>query len=409
MTTKRRSFVAIAGALTFSMPALAQPDAERLATARDMAAKAIDYLRAQQHESGGWSVRDEGPQLPAITGLAVIAFADNRDLLDTPLAEDPAVAKAVEFILSYRRPDGGIYDRILPSYNTAICLSALAKVAAPESVDSILPAQQYLRKLQYSEVADPDAGLDTVQIVGPEHPFYGGVGYGSHGRPDGSNLNLTLQALRDSGVPADDPAFKRALVFLERIQMHGDINDMPYADGSSQGGFIYATGPESDAPDIGESKAGTIEETMDDGTNVSRLRAYGSMTYAGFKSYAYADLDPDDIRVKAALDWIRRNYTLEENPGTGMQGLYYYFMTFSRALATRGEPTLDVYGLWSEGAAPTDELEARNWANDLIDRLEELQQEDGSFRSVHARWMEDNPVLITSYALIALGNARADN
>lgn len=403
--TKRTLIVAAISALAVITPVLAQPDAEHLAKAREMVSKALQYLRTQQHESGGWSVKDEGPQLPAITGLAVLGFAENRQHLDTPLAQDPAIQRAVDFILDYRQPDGGIYDRILPSYNTAVCLSALAKVAAPESIGSILPAQQYLRKLQYSEIADPDASLNTVLIVGPEHPFYGGVGYGSHGRPDGSNLNLTLQALRDSGVPADDPAFKRALVFLERIQMHDDINDMPYADGSSQGGFIYATGPESDTPDIGESKAGTIEETMDDGTNVSRLRAYGSMTYAGFKSYAYADLDPEDMRVKAALDWIKRNYTLEENPGTGMQGLYYYFMTFSRALATRGEPTLDVYGIMNSSEQPVD----RNWANDLIDRLEGLQQEDGSFRSVHARWMEDNPVLITSYALIALGNACNNN
>jgi hypothetical protein len=35
-----------------------------------------------------------------------------------------------------------------------------------------------------------------------------------------------------------------------------------------------------------------------------------------------------------------------------------------------------------------------------------LQQDDGSFRSVDDRWMEDNLVLITAYALNALSDAK---
>ena len=42
-----------------------------------------------------------------------------------------------------------------------------------------------------------------------------------------------------------------------------------------------------------------------EGGRVSRLRAYGSMTYAGFKSYVYADLPRDDPRVELALGWLR--------------------------------------------------------------------------------------------------------
>ncbi|RMD62558.1 MAG: hypothetical protein D6824_06590, partial [Planctomycetota bacterium] len=231
------------------------------------------------------------------------------------------------------------------------------------------------------------------------HPFYGGVGYGSHGRPDNSNLNMMLQALHDSGLSSEDPAFTRALVFLQRTQMHHLVNDMPYAAGSTQGGFIYSTGPERDQPGVGESKAGTIVETLDDGTKVSRLRAYGSMTYAGFKSYIYANLSRDDLRVQLAWDWIRRNYTVTENPGVGMQGYYYYLLTFARALDAWGLPTVETL---DERGQP---LETRDWANDLIDQLATLQNDDGSFRSVASRWMEDNPVLITAYALLALQHA----
>jgi len=63
------------------------------------------------------------------------------------------------------------------------------------------------------------------------------------------------------------------------------------------------------------------------------LRSYGSMTYAGLKSMIYAGLTQDDPRVKAALEFIRKNYTLEENPGQGQRGLYYYYQTFAKAMA----------------------------------------------------------------------------
>jgi squalene-hopene/tetraprenyl-beta-curcumene cyclase len=384
--------VAIGAAASIATTASALDEAH-YRTARQLIEKSIDYLRAQQDETtGGWSVNPDGPNLPAITGLVVTGMLMEPDIDAT----DPAVAGAVEYMLSFRQPDGGIYDRILANYNTALCLSALARVNQPEAAAAIPPAHAFLKGIQWSEdsIEHPETGA-----VDPSHPFYGGVGYGGSSRPDNSNLNLMLQGLRDSGLSCDDEAFQRALVFLERTQMHGDLNDMPYAEGSTQGGFIYATSPNGDDIGAGESKAGMIDETLSDGTTASRLRAYGSMTYAGFKSYIYADLDRDDPRVRLAYDWIRRNYTLEENPGVGMQGYYYYLVTFSRALDAWGLPTIET--AHPDGAT----AEVRDWANDLIDRLAELQNGDGSFENLHDRWMEGDPVLVTAYALLALQHA----
>jgi squalene-hopene/tetraprenyl-beta-curcumene cyclase len=99
---------------------------------------------------------------------------------------------------------------------------------------------------------------------------------------------------------------------------------------------------------------------------------------------------------------MRRNYTLEENPGIGAEGLYYYLSTFARAMhAYSGPGDNDEI----EITLPDGSHQTRDWANDLIDRLAELQNDDGSFRSVSDRWMESDPVLITSDALIALGHA----
>jgi len=220
-----------------------------------------------------------------------------------------------------------------------------------------------------------------------------------HGRPDGSNLHFFIQAMEDAGVDCNDAPVQRALVYLSRVQMDDRVNDMEYAKGSRQGGFIYATSSNKDHVGEGETKAGTIEETLDDGTVVSRLRAYGSMTYAGFKSYAYAQLKPDDPRVTAAREWISRNYTLDENPGMGDEGRYYYYLTFAKALDAWGDNELYVLD------ADSRETHAVRWAEDLIDTLDGLQSENGSFRSVNDRWMESNSTLITSFALIALQKA----
>ena len=384
-----RLILVLAVILAASVPAGAI-DQSHADKGQQMAARATVYLRSVQDESGGWAVRERGSQLPAITALVL------KGMLLEPGIEpgDDALARGADWMLSFRTDDGGIHDGMLPSYNTSVCLSTLALLDTDAARRAIGPAQLLLGGLQYSEssIEAGDSAGSTMQVP-PEHPYYGGVGYGSHSRPDLSNLQLMLQGLHDSGVSPDDPAFKRALMFLQRTQMLDSVNDMAYADGSSQGGFIYSTGPDSVHVGAGESKAGMIEETLDDGTSISRLRAYGSITYAGFKSYIYADLPRDDPRVEAALGWIGRHYTLDENPGLGDAGLYYYFVTFATALDAWDEPQIET----SDGP--------RDWGNDLIDRLGGLQNEDGSFRPVDDRWMEGDQTLVTAYALIALQHA----
>ncbi len=413
--------------MALMFPLCAQPEPlqdarlspEARAEATRVLDKAIAFLRTQQDaDTGGWGVNPEGVTFPAITGLVI------EGMLQHPAidADDPAVAKGVAFLLSYRQPNGGIYDRVLPSYNTAIALSALARAGTPDANAALPSAQQFLIGLQWSEDSLSDEVSESLGVgrVAAEHPFYGGVGYGRHGRPDLSNLSFMLQALHDSGYEAESPPFQRALVFLERVQMDGRINDMSYAEGSTQGGFVYATGPNADTTSEGQSMAGTIEETLDDGTVVSRLRCYGSMTYAGFKSYIYAELSRTDPRVTAARAWIASHYTVAENPGLGDEGYYYYLVTFARALDAWGEPTVEVVKYphtksgWLPSPRPKPEAgkppppnqraasEAHYWAEELVTQLATLQLDDGSFAIRHDRWLENDPVLVTAYAVLAL-------
>lgn len=387
-------------------------DAAKQARAKELIAKATAYLQSKQDAStGGWKTEGTGPKFPAITGLVLTGM-----LLD-PAADpkDAAIAQGVKYLLGTQKPDGGIYDSNLPSYNTSISVCALTKVKTQESAEAVKRAVEFLKSLQCGEAAvgasqgHQEAGV----VVGKEHPFYGGVGYGRHGRPDLSNLGWMLEALHEAGVEGSDESFKRALVFLERTQMLDKtadgtpVNTMEYAQGSKQGGFIYSTSINKEKVGVGQSMpSDMIEETLDDGTKVSRLRCYGSMTYTGFKSYLYADLKRDDPRVQAAMGWMRDNYTLDENPGLGKEGLYYYYVVMARALAAWGEPELPVMvtRTWPDGEKTMAErvVQPVNWADDLVSQLAEMQQDDGSFKSVHERWMENDPILITAYALIAL-------
>ncbi len=402
----------VRGAASAEVGRAASKDGPR---ASELIAKAEAFLRSKQDAStGGWKTEGQGPKFPAITGLVVMGMMMDPKASATG---DESIAKGGKYILGMQKPDGGIYDASVQTYNTSICISALARLNTPEAREAMKKAVEYLKSLQYGEGAVVREGVkETARPVGKDHAFYGGIGYGGGGRPDLSNLAWMLEAMHDAGVESSDASFKRAMVFLQRTQMleKADdgrvVNDMPYAKGSRQGGFIYSTSVNKDKVGEGQSMSGQmIEESLDDGARVSRLRCYGSMTYSGFKSYLYADLPRDDARVRAAMGWIRDNYTLAENPGLGQNGMYYYYVVMSRALAAWGEKEIPVrVGSADASGQPSkagDVMRPAAWAKDLVARFAELQQPDGSFKVIDQRWMESDPVLITAYGLIALRNA----
>jgi len=145
----------------------------------------------------------------------------------------------------------------------------------------------------------------------------------------------------------------------------------------NDGGFYYTIAAG------GASMAGTTEQ--------GGLRSYASMTYAGLKSMLYAGVGPEDPRVKAALSWIQKHYTLTENPGMDQSGLYYYYHTFAKALDAMGQPVIQAV----DGTQ-------HQWKSDLQNQLLKVQQPNGSWVNPTPRWMEGDPHLATAYALLAL-------
>jgi squalene-hopene/tetraprenyl-beta-curcumene cyclase len=120
------------------------------------------------------------------------------------------------------------------------------------------------------------------------------------------------------------------------------------------------------------------------------------MTYAGLLSLIYAKVDRHDPRVASAFDWAVRHWDLSENPGMGAQGHYYFLHVLPKTLAAYGQDVLTL----SDG-------KTLNWREETIKKLLSLQKIDpksghGYWVNDEGRWMENDPVLVTSYCLLAL-------
>jgi len=359
------------GAQTLGVLALAsRPSTSRAADSPNAAAlttRGVEFLRPRQAEDGSWSGNRKEP---GITALVVTALLRSKRV--TPA--EPVVTKALGYLEGFLSPKGGLAEAAHANYSTAIAIMAFQEANKGGRYDATIKGgQEFLKAMQW----DASHGKDK------DSDFYGGAGYGGkNNRPDLSNTAFMLDALHDTGIPADDPAFQRALVFVSRCQnLKSEFNDQAWAGKVNDGGFIYT------AANGGSSVAGPSEN--------GGLRSYASMTYAGLKSMIYAGLKRDDPRVKAAFEYITKNYSLDENPGLGQRGLYYYYQTFAKTLAVLGESTLvDASG------------KSHDWRAELTAALAKRQAPNGSWTNPADNFMEGDPNLVTAYALLALAYAQ---
>lgn len=322
--------------------------------------KAAAFLKKNQAADGSFSARAFGPGVTAVilAGLTRNGYT----------ADDPLVAQATGFLEKSVKPNGGIYDKRQANYVTSVAVMAFAELNKNGKYDPILKnASRFLKGIQ---IDSPD-GKDVKT---------GGVGYDKGDRPDLSNTQFFVDALISAGVPKNDPAIQQALKFVSRCQnLPGETNDQAFARLTSKedaGGLVYV-------PDPDDSKHRTPE---------GGLRSLGAMTYGGLKSFLHAGVKKDDPRVKAAINWIRRHYTLEENPGMGKSGIFYYYHTLAKAMSALGDDVL------------IDASDVKHdWRAELFAVLKNQQKSDGSFINPGDRsFGEADPNLATGFALLTL-------
>jgi len=381
-------------AIALLLPVPGQDLGRRL---NDSYANAADWLVAQQDKSGAWCQQPKPDmKVPSVayTGLVVAALADAPGDLKKKYAD--AASKGCAFIVSKANADGsfgeGPSGAYLKTYTSAVALMALSLHDAKKHEDAIRNARGYLKSNQVKE-----------------GEFKGGTGYGDEEpSKDGvkktianlSSTGFTAEGLRRAGLPQDDEFWKLAVDFVRRCQNSSETNtDKAFVEALAKknmkigddGGLYYAP-----VADPGGSKAGTVKIGDKDS-----LVSYGSMTYEGIKTYIYAGLKKTDPEVKAAIDWVRKNWNVEAHPGfphdavkrNHLRGLFYYYAVMARAM--------DVVG---ENPFKTADGKEHAWANELGEQLLKSQKESKMWVNENPAWFESDPVLTTSYVLNALNS-----
>jgi len=234
--------------------------------------------------------------------------------------------------------------------------------------------------------------LAATQLTGDDE-HAGGFGYDKGGRrhTDLTNTGMAIDAMRRTQSVEDlrPSGEKRAELNWDAALKY--VSNMQQKEGEDAGGFLYVKSFSMAPAKEGEEKPRPAEKQ--DGSERARppLSSYGSITYVGLLSMMYTQLAPNDPRVRSALDYCTKHWTVDENPGQGAQGLYFYYNILTRALCASN---IDVI--------PQQEGVPIAWREALLRKVISLQKPDGSWVNENNRWWENDPVLATSYSLLAL-------
>jgi squalene-hopene/tetraprenyl-beta-curcumene cyclase len=374
--------------------------------------KAFAWLFSQQ-KGGVFSVTmpmkgDDGETVmrsfpdPAFTGFGLMALQSKPKGLRAA-AEQAAIEQGLAWLLTQQNEDG-TFGQQVTNYTTCVVVGALSRWESPKTAPVLKRAQKAILMFQNTESGG----------YSPGDRDYGSIGYGNSQRGDLSNLHFSISALRETGLPEDHEALKKAIVFLQRTQNLKSSNNfsgrVPHPDREGETLEVRAGDDGGATYYPGNSNAGYTVNP--DGTAVAR--SYGSMTYALLKSYTLAGVKGDDPRVKAAVKWIQDNWTLAVNPGSDpamgekvkYAGLFYYYMVLAQALDASGIETVQVPDaeVQVSGMPPTKPVD---WKAALREHLASIQQPDGTWvNGKNGRWMENLPLLCTCYAMAALERCR---
>jgi len=388
----KRWSLAVLAMVAFGSTASSEPaqDGDLAKKLKDTYAAAAEKLAALQDSAGAWKMGPEGKQTPSpsSTGLIVASLASAPEPLRTKFKD--TTAKGLAYLLSRVNEDGSIGEgptgTFLKTYTTAICLVALSSVERTDKIaDVIRGCQAYLKNNQLKE------GLHQ-----------GGLGYGDAPkdkekmRGDLSVTGFAAEGLKVSGLPQDDEFWKLVVKFVRKCQNNSEVNNDPeFVEAlkkagmsvGNDGGLYYAPVASDKASPAG------LKKVADKDVIVS----YGAMTYDGIKTYIYAGLKKDSPEVKAAMDWVRKNWSLEMHPGFAyeevkrnhLRGIYYYYLLMARAL--------DVYG---ENPLETFDGKKHDWPKELAEHFVKVVRDSRMWQNDNPAWYESDPVVTTAYVLM---------
>ncbi len=354
-----------AGAPARQEPAVAPPlhlASAELARLDAATARGVAWLLARQDERGAFPpcvARSASAVATTAVALWAIAASEAAALPSTPEEagrRNAARVRATELLLKHRQQDGGLYD---PRGGLAVYTSGIAARA--------------LRALPPDEQAHLDAVVRELELYVYRHEA-----------PE-SFVDLAPAANAESGQPA-----VAAAKLLD-------------------GGGEWTVAQRAALEFLARGQA--VDARSPARTRDPRWRAPGAtldaFSYDDVLPIVYLPLAPEQQIAMRAYQAVRDGYDLERNPdlarrrvlaapGGDARGLYYYYLVLARTLAVHGSPHLT-----------TSDGRRHDWPREIARKLLSLQQSDGRWVNADPGWWEDEPVLVTSYALLALAECRA--
>jgi squalene-hopene/tetraprenyl-beta-curcumene cyclase len=255
---------------------------------------------------------------------------------------------------------------------------------------------KYLRRQQLTEnwgwrPADQEYGGWSYAKNEPRKPAPGAP-ISPLTEPNLSATIFALEALRQAGCKPDDAALTKARMFVERCQNFAEKPEQrePAFD---DGGFFFIH------DDAVRNKAGVAGK---DRAGRERYFSYGSTTADGLRALLACGLPSKYQRVMAARHWLEEHFSASEHPGAYVQdresarpALYYYYCcSVAQAFQAAGV---------NEIGAGTDK---GSWRKLLANALLERQRPDGSWSNPAVAVREDDPLVATPLAIIALATCR---
>jgi len=337
--------------------------------------RGVAWLAEQQADDGGWHSQTYGQMRCGVGDTALVVYALALLPSQERRAARPQIDQGIRFLLANQAPQGFVRapdgETDYPTYATALLLLTLKQLHAHEFTVERLKMIGYL---QASQQAARHAARES-------DPDYGGWNLTGEGEVDArikGETNISVSSLALAALRAhealDASAAAAGLAYLARCQ-----NNPP-----GDGGFYFT-------PDVTDprNKAGLL----DPDAKPLVARSYGTTTADGLLGLLACGLSANDTRVGVALGWLREHDEVARVPGIpdtastaqAREGLKYYYWAMLTRLAER---------------LPEAAFDARRQT--VVTTLVGLQAADGSWRNANPLMREDDPLVATALALIAL-------
>lgn len=389
----RTVFLCLYIVLVFAFPSLhaegREIPAETNQLQKEILQKARKFLLSKQLADGSWRSETYGLLKSGQSLTPFVLFALSQTLSGTEDKEFRWVQKSMNFLRLnnkegvHGRSDPDFLD--YPNYATSYALQCFLKYGVLQDNPTKQKIIKYLLKQQFSE---PTGFCKSDSS-------YGGWGFGINTKPtlasfvDLAHTRRVLQALQKANSLTSECIIRSSqfLARLQKIKIEEDSSSLAKWSRSTgyDGGFFSS----STIPYANKGRT-----AVDPKSGKPFFRSYSTATCDGILALLALDASPDNRFLKNASEWLKNNEDWESPTGIPLND------------PAPWRESMTVYNIMVQSEAFSALNLEGNWRYHLIQTLKDIQAEDGSFANMKGKLMkEDDPLISTSYALIALSQA----